>query len=173
MKSYKYVLLVAMVLVSIYFINSNNNIKINSNGDNIEFFEIKEQQLSDEYLKSTEFTEKIYDNIEKNFELNIGYEEIIVINKPVDEIKYIPYQVYLTEDSCNVEKISSYYGITDKSESEREGKFYIEEYSIENSKETHFVNSYNSILYLSSHQPNVKIYFVKINNKYLVFSIKA
>lgn len=169
------ILLLSIVVsvLSVACTNENKAILIYSGEENIEFFEIDDNQLTKEFLNSTEFTEKICDNIEKNIELNIDSEKAIIINEPVDEIKYIPYKVYLAGDSNKVENISSYYGITDNSENKDEDNFYIENFTIENNKETHFTNGFNATIYASSHYPNVKVYFAKIKDKYLIFSIKS
>lgn len=172
-------LFIVVVLVSVSCAKTNTNtnidtdILINSGEDNIEFFEIDDNQLTNEYLKSEEFTENIYDNIEKNIDLNIDSEKTIVINKPVDELKYKPYKVYLSEDSKKVKNISSDYGIKDNSDNKDEDNFYIEDFTIENNQETHFTNRFNSVIFASSHYPNVKIYFAKISDKYIVFSVNG
>lgn len=171
MKLYTSLLIVAVIFFNNHYVDLNKNVKIYSGEDNIEFFEIDDYEMTKEFLKSSEFTEMVYDNIEKNMKLNLGYEEIIVVNKFVDEIKYRPYQVYLSDDNEEVEKISSYYGIIDKSENKTKDNFYLENFTIENDGETHFVDGFNSKVALSSHSTNVKIYFARINNKYLVFSI--
>lgn len=168
------ILLIAVVILgSVYYVNSNKNIKIYASENNIEFFEINSDKLTKDFLNSTEFKEKISGNIEKNIGLNMNHDDEIVINKPVDEIKYMPYQVYLSDGSEKVERISSYYGINDTSLNKTDDGFYVEDFTIENGKATHFFNSYSQTVMLSSHFPNVKVYFVKIDNRYLIFSINA
>lgn len=170
MKLYTPLLIIIMILISSCSTNPDKNFTIYSNEDNIQFFEIDDSKLTQEFLQSTQFRDKLYENIDKNLELNLNSENTITINTEVDNIKYIPYQVYLSDDN-KVERISSYYGITDKSDNKIDGNFYTEDFTTEN-EETHFVNSINYKISLSSHYPNVKVYFAKVDNKYLVFSLK-